>query len=518
MFSSEKQPDRYCIRYSRQRALFLMCLLAFLAESPAMATGESLVQPAKTQMGDTLQVRLHDAILMGLEHNPTVTIQRVAPKIMETLVREQRAVFDPELTASAQKSETKSQRRLGTRPTPLELKDNSFDFTAQVSEMLPTGTLITVSSGMTGSISNLYTDYYTGNVEFTVTQSLLQGLGFGANLANLRRARLDAAISKSELRGIAEDVVARIEKGYWDLFLTGQEIEIQRKSLDLALQQLSESLERVKVGKLPELELAAVDAEVASRRGALIDVQSRHEQARLQLLYLLNPQTDNLWASYPVPADRPFLPTDTLDAIEVHEQLGMKYRPDLQQARFELEKGNLELRRTKNGLLPQLDLFVSLGRTSYASAFKSAYPDPNSPYYQATAGLSFTFPVLNRQAAAQLSRARFSREQQELAVRNMEKLVQLDIRSAYVEVLRSRQQIEATRVTRELQEKKLFAELEKFRVGKSTNYLVLQAQRDFTTSQLDQARAMVAYLSALIDLYIAEGALLERRGIESPAD
>jgi outer membrane protein len=87
------------------------------------------------------------------------------------------------------------------------------------------------------------------------------------------------------------------------------------------------------------------------------------------------------------------------------------------------------------------------------------------------------------------------------------------VRSAYIEVLRTRQQINATRVTRELQEKKLDAELEKFRVGKSTNYLVLQAQRDFTASQRDEVHSMVSYLNSLTNLYLMEGTLLERRGI-----
>jgi outer membrane protein TolC len=105
----------------------------------------------------------------------------------------------------------------------------------------------------------------------------------------------------------------------------------------------------------------------------------------------------------------------------------------------------------------------------------------------------------------------------ELSVKNMEKLVALDVRSAYVEAVKSRQLIEATRVTRELQQINMDAELEKFRVGKSTNFLVLTAQSIFTAGKLDEARAMVDYLNALIDLYHLQGTLLERRGIESPA-
>jgi outer membrane protein len=78
--------------------------------------------------------------------------------------------------------------------------------------------------------------------------------------------------------------------------------------------------------------------------------------------------------------------------------------------------------------------------------------------------------------------------------------------------------IEATLVTRELQQKNMDAELEKFRVGKSTNFLVLQAQRNFTAAKLDETNAMVGYLNALIDLYQMQGTLLERRGIESLSD
>jgi outer membrane protein len=467
------------------------------------AVSADLEDPAaeKPMVPDTLRIGLQEAILMGLENNPTVMIQRLEPEMMRTAVKENSAAFDPVLDVTAEKSESKSQRRLGAQRTPFNLQDNRFDMGAQISEFLPTGTTISVTAGMTGSVSNLYTDQYTGSAGLNVTQSLLKGFGFCANLAGYRQARLDLEISRSELKGIAESVTADIEKAYWDLYLTRQETGIQQKSLALAEQQLAESLERVAVGKLPELELAAVHAEVAARHGLLIDAL-----------------IETFWETIPAPADRPFMPADTLDEITIHEQIGIKLRPDLEQARLQLKKGELEVAHTRNGLLPQLDVFLSLGRTTYSEVFREAYPDLKSPFYQANAGVTFSFPVPDREASAQWQRARYSRDQQRLAVLNMEKLVQWDIRSAYVEVLRARQQIEATHVTREMQEKKLAAELEKFRVGKSTNYLVLQAQRDFTASQLDEARAMVAYLNALVDLYVSEGSLLERRGVESLDD
>ena len=506
------------VLFNRLHFLYIIILFCILVSTTRVFSADSLAVNLFTgekQYPDTMRIRLHDAIFMGLKNNPAVTIERLNPDIMNTFVREERAAFDPELSANGQKSEVKSLRRLGAQRTPFDLRDKRFDVEVQLSEDLPTGTSIAVGSGMTGSVSNLYTDQFTGNLNVTITQSLLQGFGFGANLARLRQAQLDLEISRTELKGVAETITAEIEKSYWDLYLTRQEMEIQQKSLELVQQQLAESLERVAVGKLPKLELAAVDAEVAARRGILIDSQSRYEQARIYFLYLLNPEKNDFWPTIPVPLDKPFLPVDKLDEIAVHEQLGNKYRPDLKQARFALDKGKLNIARTKNGLLPRLDVFITLGRTTYSESFGNAYPDIHSPFYQAFGGFNFVFPLPNRKASAQLARARFSHEQQQLAVKNLEKLVEFDVRSAYVKVEQFRQQIEATRVTRELQEKKYAAEMEKFRVGKSTNFLVLQAQRDLTASQLDEARFLVSYLNALVNLYRSEGTLLERRGINT---
>ena len=490
--------------------LFIMAQFAWLTTLTATESG--LTRNTRT---DTLAIGLQEAILQALERNPAVSIQRLDPEIAKTYTGEAGAAFDPQLAITTSNSETKQQRFLGSRPDPFELTTKRSQYDVGISETLPTGTTVLANASISGTLSSIYSDQYTGSVGLTVTQSLLQGFGTGYNMASLRKARLDVDISILELKAVAEQVTADVERAYWDLFLAEQEMAIQQKSLDLAGQQLDESRERVAVGRLPELELAAVLAEVASRREALIDAQSRYEQARLYFLFLLNPAQANPWELCLVPVDQPFIPLDTLDSVPVHEQLARKYRADLQQAQLNLQKNKLDLVRTRNGLLPRLDLFINLGRTTYAKSFKESIPDVQSPFYDATAGISFELPLRNREARAQYSRTQFTHDQMELSLLNMERLVQRDVRSAHIEVLRARQQIEATQVARDLQEKKFLAEQEKFRVGKSTNFLVLQTQRDFVAGQLGEARAKVAYLNALVDLYLMEGTLLERRGIRS---
>lgn len=489
------------------------CAFAALLASPAAPNAENSF--AATAGGDTLRIGIKDAIFMALEHNPTVTIQRIEKDIFDTYVSEQRSVFDPTLSGSATQTKSKGQRFLGTRTTPVDLRQDRNQYNLQLSQLLPFGTSLAANATMSGTTSNLYVAQASGAVGLTITQPLLQGFGFGTNLAELRKANLNADISRAELKAVAEGMAAQVETSYWAVYLADQEVVIQKKSVDLAEQQLSESLERVKVGSLPELELATVRAELATRREALIDAQSGYEQARLRFLYLINPADPSGWNLVPLPTERPFIPTDSLDTASEHVELGMKFRSDLNQARFALNKGTIDVVQTRNGLLPKLDLIVTLSRTTYAKAINDAYPEIDSPFRDQVVGVNLTLPLTERKPIAEYNRAKRTRDQLEQSVKNLERMAQFDIRSAHIEVLRTRQQINATRVSRELQERKLEAEHEKFRVGKSTNYLVLQAQRDFTASQRDEARSTVSYLEALVNLYLMEGTLLERRGINS---
>ena len=493
------------------RTFLILSVSALAASLPWEVTA----QVTSNAAGDTLSYSIEDAVLIALERNPTVSIQRLANENTDTYRRVERAEFDPVVSAGVTNTDSKSQRFLGATREPYLLDTQRFQYNVGISEALPTGTTISVDASMSGYTSNIYSDQYTGNVGFSINQSLLRGFGMGTNLASLRKANLDIEISRAELKGVAERITSDVDHAYWDLYLAKEEMEIQQGSMKLAEQQLQESEERVAVGKLPELELATVRAEVASRRESLIQAETRYEQARLEFLFLLNPDTKDAWNSVVLTIEKPVIPIDSLETVEDHVELGLMYRPDLIQARYQLDKGEIDVVRTKNGILPRLDIFISMGKTSYAETFNAGKPDIGSDFYDIATGFTFAIPVLDRAERARHARAKNTLRQQEEGLNNMERMVQLDIRSAYIEVAQSRQMIEASKVNRELQEKKLEAEQVKFRVGKSTNFMVLQVQRDYTMSRLAEARSLVSYLNALTNMYLMEGTLLERRHIET---
>jgi outer membrane protein TolC len=231
---------------------------------------------------------------------------------------------------------------------------------------------------------------------------------------------------------------------------------------------------------------------------------------------LLNPPGSSLWDREIILLVQPTLPKVELEDVETHAGVALRMRPDLNQARLSLRIDELQVVKTKNGLLPVMDLFITLGKTGYADSFGSSISNITDDYYDLSAAIRFEYPFRNRDAEARYERSLWRREQAVGAVENLAQLVELDVRTAYVDVNREKEQIKATRATRQSQEENLRVETEKFRVGRSTNFLVAQAQRDLLLSQLTEVQAIANYLKAIVELYRLEGSLLERYGILVP--
>lgn len=490
----------------------LLFFLSFNVQSRASSFNETGDMAAK---GDVLEISLGEAIIMALGNNKALQVERYNPRIMKTYEEGERSVFDPFLSAGIASSRERVNAESRTTGIKEDTTSGRGSAGAGVSKLLPTGTELSAGLDFVKDWSDLYSDQYSTRLGFSVTQALLRGAGLDFNLAKIRQARLDTLSSAQELRGFAESLVAEIETTYWNYALAARQMEIYVQSLGLAEQQLTETQERISAGSIAEIELAAAQAEVALRKESLIEAKSNLETLRLRMLRLLNLPGGSSWSRGIKTINEPAVPDVKLDSADVHSDLALRMRPDLNQARLGVERGELEIVRTKNGLLPRMDFFISLGKTGYSDSFFRSAGDISGRSYDISAGLTFGWPVGNRQATSEHKRALLLRDRSEEALENLCQLVEFDVRSAYIRVERFYQQISATAVTREFQEEKLRAETEKFRVGRSTGILVAQAQRDLLDSRISEVEAVVNYLNSMVELFRLEGTLLERRGIST---
>ena len=461
-----------------------------------------------------LVLSLEEASILALRSNQDLQVREIQPVIAGAFEKIERGVFDPEIFFEAVKFQEEALETSRSTRSQFSVDANEAFAIAGVRQKLPTGTDVEVSVEQNRDISNREPEQQVARVGLSLTQALLRGFGPAVNLVRVRQAELDTLSSNNELRGFTEALLAETETAYWKYILAQQEIAIFEESLAVSRKQRDEIAFRIEVGALPEIEIAAARAEIARREQALIEARAVLEERRLRLLRLLNPGPHSQLERPVVATSEPFIDPQPLTDLSERIILAGQARPDLKEALLLLEKNSLETIVTRNGLLPRLDFFIALGQTGYADTFSESFRELNGNTYDFSVGVRLSHFLGNREAQGRDLIARASRQQAGEAVANLRQLIELDVRLTANEVERTRQQIAASGITRMFEEETFQAEKERFDVGSSTALLVSQAQRDLLVSRIAEVRAVVNYRTALVNLYLAEGSLLERRGIQ----
>lgn len=482
-----------------------------LCAGPVWGQGQGGLRGSESQ--PTVELSLEEAALQALRNNRDLQVQQLNPVIAGSFMLIERGIFDPELFAEGTVFQENASQVARATEEQFQVEGRSTDLRGGIRKRFSTGTQVEVSVGHQYDDSDRTPEQQAARVGLSVEQSLLRGLGPAVNLASVRQAELETKASTDELRAFIQSLLARTETAYWDFVRAREEIRIFERSLRVVRQEAQEVEERIEVGTLPELEAAPSRSQVARQEQALIDAQSRLEAARLQLIRLVNPDPSGSLDVGVVATSEPELKPQPLGPTEVRVELAEERRPELRESRYRLERNELEVMVTRNGLLPRLDFFASFGKTGFAPGAAQSFGNLDQPTYDVRAGLSLSHFLLNRSARGAHLQARATRAQSEAAIENLRQAIRLEVRLAVNEVNRARAQISASSTTRALQENTLEAAKARFQVGVGTSLLVAQARRDLLVSQIDEVRAVVDYRIALVHLYLAEGSLLERRGV-----
>lgn len=474
-----------------------------------------------TRSKNVRRLSLLQVVCQSLDLNQSLRIERLRPEVANTGIESAEGEFDTVLEGGIGVGST-HRSTLGPKPSsgPDRRRDDvaisrNIDYNVGVRGRLPTGT--NYSAGISGNrnSTNSTEPFYSNALNLNITQNLLRGAGSDVNMINVWTAQNNFVISLYQLQNTLINLVTDVQRAYWDVYLAYETLEIRRKGYEVAREQRERTEEFVRVGRSAPLDALAAQAEEASRVSDLINAISNLKQRQLVLLRLINPENLSTgWRSLIFPNERPVLPTERL-VPEERIRLARYYRPDLRQAQIDLANGELEVYRTANGLLPQLDFVIGLGLAGNGDSPRQSAKDTfdyNHRNYQL--GLQFSYPLQNRTANAAHRRASFQKVMAEEAVRNYCQIIDVEVRTAVLEIERTSRLIYSTKVTEELRRRQLEAETEKFRVGRSTQIEVSQAQRDYVQSQLDRVTAEVANINAYLELYRVEGTALQRRGIQ----
>ncbi|MGH9491941.1 MAG: TolC family protein [Terriglobales bacterium] len=382
------------------------------------------------------------------------------------------------------------------------------------------------------SFSNL-SPQLGSSFRLTLRQHLLAGFGLGPNTRFIRIAKHNKEISNAAFRLQVIATVSQIQNIYWDLVNAYEDVKVRERSLALANKTLSDNRKQVEIGTLAPIEIVRAESESATRNQELIVAQTN---LQLQQLLMKNAITRNL--SDPTLATAPVIPTDSMQVPETEpvvpiEELmkdAMGNRAELEQSRIDLVNRDISKKSARNALLPVVDLVTWYGATGLAGEENPNSISPSGPipggWYTAfhhlfdhsapdyAVGLNVTIPIRNRSAQADQTRAELEYRQAQLRYQQLQNQVGIEVRNAQFAVQQNRARVEAARKGRELAQQSLEAEQKKYALGASTNFLVLQAQRDLTAAESALVTAMSAYEKSRVELDRVTGLTLRHYGIQ----
>ena len=213
-------------------------------------------------------------------------------------------------------------------------------------------------------------------------------------------------------------------------------------------------------------------------------------------------------------------------------QTALDARTDVSRTRRQQDINDLTVKNLRNETLPALDLIGSYrlqgqGGTQLISPIlggpvvveiPGGYLDAlddivNADFPVWNVQLQLSYPLGQSAQKAAYARARLQVQQTQAQLRQLELQIATEVTNAALQIESIQKRIDAARAARELAMEQLAAEESKFDVGLSTNFFIVQAQRDLSTAQDTELRTILDYQNAIIEFERVQQTSLSRAGI-----
>jgi outer membrane protein TolC len=503
----------------RCRRLVPLAIAAVVFLLPAASSAQA---PPQSGPPPLLKLTRDEAIRLATENNPELAVVRFDPLVSDARVAAAQGVFLPTATSSLlRNSDTLPATNLFSGDTSVQTR--FWSGSAGLRQLLPWGggsydVAFTSARTTTNNPITSFTPSITSSLQAIFSQPLLRNFKTDAARAELEISRRNRTIADLQLRERGAQVAADAEAAYWALVAATTAVDVQQRSLDLALELERTNRARVDVGQSPPLDLVSAQAEVAQRREDLIVARTLALQAEdLLRTIVLDPKNPEYWTLKIEPADR--VPTvGAPPDVDAAVRRALAERADLAEARRQIENSETTVTLARNDTLPDLraqatyltngqggtrllrtqgfpGTIIGVDRTSYGSVLEQVL---SGDFPTWSVGVTLTYPLGRSVEEANLARARLERDQAAAQVRSLELSVVREVRSAALRLEQNRQRIETARLGRELAEQRLDAEQRRFEVGMSTSFLVIQAQRDLVVARDNELRAFLDYQLAVV--------------------
>ena len=545
-----------------------------------------------------LNLSLEDAISLCLENNLDIAVQRFTPWIAEVnLLRTKgggaslgtsgsapvllgsapSGGFDPILTAS---STFVDETFPVTNPFISGTGSNSLSSLAQhesifnfgYAQTFHTGTQVGVSWDNTresSTAANIFNPFVQSQLSVSISQPLLAGFGLLPNTRYIIEARNTLKVANAQFAQYVIQDVTTVENYYWELVFARESVKVEEITVATDQKLYDNNKKQLEIGTLAPLDVLTAEAQLAQDQQALVAAQTTKLQDETNLLNAItkNPLDPSLQGVEIIPTT-PLNTPDVVENIPINDAVKEAWtkRPELQQIEWNLKNDKIEVKATRNGLLPSLTAFAQYSSeglggngtftssavpTGYTAILQEPIVDANgnpvttgspaqpiylgSPIFPTVTttggvgdalnsmihadfpsfigGLSLTLPIRNRAAQANNAQAQLNERQLEVLYKEQQNAVFVNVRNEIIALTQDRAQVAAAQEARVLAQQTLDAEQKKFQLGSSTSFNVTLRVQQETQAASNEVRAKANLAEAYVLFNQAMGRTLEANRI-----
>jgi outer membrane protein len=559
-------------------ALGGLSLLLLLMGGAAPLLAQPLAQQEQVEIPDDrvgvdatrrVMMTLREAMLLALENNRDLEVERLNVQLNELDVRASQGFYDPSLMTSFfydRRNIPIANPLLGGANAGL-LTDNLTGSATLSQRIQSQGGLLQASysndRATTQNVFNILNPQFTSTFNLSYLQPLLKNRGIDQGRRQIRLARKQLDLSDSQFRQRVIEIIAQVQRAYWDLVFARRDREIKRESVELARTQLAHNERLVEAGTLAPVDIISARVELERRNdeaAAAVDAIQRTENALKALL--LQPTSAEMWQSELVPVEMPEIEAGSALPLEDAIRLALRNRPELEQFRLRGELNQIEEAYYRDQSRPQIDLVVNYGivglagrqrtetnfftesnnqlarRVNELSILQGLPPLPSnggsfalpdvllgsagqslwnmlkSDFRVWRVGVNFNLPLRNRTALAQLSRAVAQGRQLDIQRERLVQGIEVEVRNVLQGVETARRRVLAARNSRLNAELQYQSEERKFEAGQSTSFFVLDRQNALSASRGRELRALTDYTKAVGEMQRVLSTTLSNYNVE----
>jgi outer membrane protein TolC len=474
-------------------------------------------------------ISLADAALQALKHNLDIIISRQTKESRLADITVEQAKFDPTLSVNGQYNRSVSPLNRpvfgGTvgalnQITAFDQRTQSVTLDATTNLLTGGNVDLNYSPSRTHVNQNVATGFlfnpsYTGGLALTLTQPLLRNAGIDVTKTFIRVAQNNAVVEEHVFRDRVLTVLATVEQTYWEVVFANENLKVAEAALKAAQELLAGNRAKAKAGVMSIVDVLQAEAAVATRVEQVLVADKAIRDQEDQLRRLLNPAEEDLRQDLRLtPLDQPVV---TLEPISLQEAIdtAIAQRPEIVQAKKNMESSDLNTQFAKNQLLPTLSFQGTMGMAGLGKDYSNSVSNNFSgDFYNYGAGLVLSYPLGNRSAWSTYNKRQLEEKNAEASLVSVRQQIIVGVREAVRRVQTDFKRIETTRSARIMAEKQLQAEQERLKVGLSITRFVLDFQRDLATAQGNELRATVDYNKSLSHLSRHKATTLDRYNLQ----